>query len=542
MTKRLQLSAAARRFRPNAERLEDRLALSADAVLDWNLVLLNANAVDHSVAAPEQGGPTRTARAFAIVHAAMYDAVNSIARSHAPYLVSFSGYQNASARAAVSQAAHDTLVALYPSQKPTFDAALVRSLAEIPNGTAENRGVELGVRVAVATLAARNGDGSELPQTYTFQDGPGVHNPDPHHPNQGALTAKWGKVDPFVINAVEDFRSPPPPALGSLAYTAAYYEVALLGGDGTTTPTMRTREQTEIGIFWGYDGTPGLGTPPRLYNQITRVIAQNKHNTLAENARLFALVNLAQADAGIQCWDSKYVYNLWRPIVGIREGGADTNPLTIGMANWSPLGAPCTNCVGPGVLNFTPPFPAYPSGHATFGAATFRTIANFYGTDRISFDFTSDEFNGVNRDANGNVRPVRTRHYDRLSQAAEENGQSRIYLGIHWAFDKTQGIAAGNRIADYVVRNALQLVGSSSLATTAVLATASPQSAAGSQVVLVSSTSAVVDRQASTAILPTASGQVSTFFAAVRPTGYTGTQANALWNKLVEEVTDRLDG
>src|SRR5262249_3905921 len=178
--------------------------------------------------------------------------------------------------------------------------------------------------------------------------------------------------------------------------------------------------------------------------------ADDHHNTMEQNARLFALANIAMADAGIQCWDTKYTYDFWRPIVAIRNGGTDGNPLTVGLPNWAPLGAPCTNCVGTGVLNFTPPFPAYTSGHATFGAAAFHTVADFYSTDKISFSFSSDEFNGVNKDASGAVRPLVTRHFTSMSQAAEENGQSRIYLGIHWKFDKVRGISSGNKVADFV--------------------------------------------------------------------------------------------
>ncbi|HVH04691.1 MAG TPA: vanadium-dependent haloperoxidase, partial [Myxococcota bacterium] len=171
-----------------------------------------------------------------------------------------------------------------------------------------------------------------------------------------------------------------------------------------------------------------------------------------------ALVNTAMADAGIASWESKYFYQFWRPVTGIREsdgggptGLGDGNPSTLGDPDFSPLGAPASNLQGP---NFTPPFPAYPSGHATFGGALFETLRNFYGTDRIPFTFVSDELNGVTRDNAGNVRPLKPRSFKTLSQAEEENGQSRIYLGIHWSFDKTQGIAQGRRIADWVFARA----------------------------------------------------------------------------------------
>ena len=174
-----------------------------------------------------------------------------------------------------------------------------------------------------------------------------------------------------------------------------------------------------------------------------------------ELARLLALVNVAMADAGVAIWESKYHYDLWRPITGIREadegtgptGLGDGNPDTVGDPDFLPLGAPASNLTGP---NFTPPFPAYPSGHAGFGGAIFQTLRRFYGTDRVRFTFVSDEFNGKTLDNTGAVRPYWPRTFSSLSEAEEENGQSRIYLGIHWRFDKVEGIAQGRRVADWV--------------------------------------------------------------------------------------------
>jgi hypothetical protein len=244
-----------------------------------------------------------------------------------------------------------------------------------------------------------------------------------------------------------------------LEYTLSYNEVQRVGGDGVTTPTLRTPSQTFIGAFWAYDGTPSLCAPPRLYNQIAVRIADQKRLRTIELARLLALVNVAMAETGISVWESKYYYDFWRPITGIQEsdpgtgptGAGDGNPGTLGDATFSPLGAPASNLTGP---NFTPPFPAYPSGHAGFGGALFQTLRRFFGTDRIPFIFVSDEFNGATRDNNGNVRPFMPRSFSSLSQAEEENGQSRIYLGIHWSFDKTQGIAQGRNVANYVFDHA----------------------------------------------------------------------------------------
>ena len=232
-----------------------------------------------------------------------------------------------------------------------------------------------------------------------------------------------------------------------------------LGGDGSVTPTVRTEDQTIAGIYWAYDGTPSLCAPPRLYNQIAVTIADRMGSDTVGLARLLALANVAMADAGIAIWESKYYYQFWRPVTGIREAdpgtgptdAGDGNPATVGDPTFMPLGAPASNLAGP---NFTPPFPAYPSGHAGFGAALFQTLRTFYGTDDIAFTFVSDEFDGVTQDNGGNVRPLLPRSFSSLSEAEEENGQSRIYLGIHWAFDKTEGIAQGRRVADYVFANA----------------------------------------------------------------------------------------
>ncbi len=452
-------------FKPRLESLEERCVPAVDVILEWNAVMLQANAVDHSGTAPEEGGPNLTARAFAIVSAAMYDAYNSIHPIGTPYLTVAPDADHASSEAAVAQAARNTLVALYPSQKAAFDAALTQTLARVPDGTFEDRGRDVGRFVARRILQIRATDNADSIQDppYVPNGLPGFHNVDPLHPGQGFYAPDYESVTPFALRSANQFE---PPALDdgtpagraatlqSSAYTAAYNEVRALGGDGTSTPTVRTPEQTQIGIFWGYDGRPGLGTPPRLYNQIVTTVAIQEHNTEADNARLFALVNIAMADAGLVCWNRKYDDDFWRPILGIRGGGHDGNPNTAGDPGWTPLGAQASN-PRPGETNFTPNFPSYTSGHATFGAATFKTLQRFYGTDNITFTFISDEFNGITRGADGNVRPIVARTFHSFSEAAEENGQSRIYLGIHWAFDKTEGIASGNRVANYVFNNFL---------------------------------------------------------------------------------------
>jgi hypothetical protein len=180
-----------------------------------------------------------------------------------------------------------------------------------------------------------------------------------------------------------------------------------------------------------------------------------------ELTRLLALINVSMADAAIAIWESKYYYQYWRPVTGIRESDIGTGPSGLGDGNaattgdptFMPLGAPASNLSGP---NFTPPFPSYPSGHGGFGGALFQTLRNFYGRDDIAFTFVSDEFNGTTVDNQGNVRPLKPRHFSSFSQAEEENGQSRIYLGIHWAFDKTAAIAEGRQVANYVFSHAFK--------------------------------------------------------------------------------------
>jgi hypothetical protein len=435
----------------------------------WNHVAIDASGLDHTPVAPgenrvfgEQVGPCRAARAEAIIHIAIFEAVNSVAGGYQSYVGMGRAPSGTSMSAAIAKAAHDTLCALFPSQIPSMDSQLATDLSQIANGPGKTNGIKVGQKAAAAILAMRTGDGSQIHEPkinteFIPSNAAGYWRQDPisHHPL--ALGAHWDQVTPFIMLSANQFRAPVPPAINSPAYAAAYNEVKQLGGDGIITPTVRTAEQTEIGLFWAYDGTPSLCAPPRLYNQITVQLADQMRSNVIEMARLLALVNTAMADAGVAIWESKFYYQYWRPITGIREadagtgpsGTGDGNPATTGDTTFSPLGAPASNLTGP---NFTPPFPAYPSGHAGFGGALFQTLRKFYGTDNIAFTFVSDEFNGLTHDNGGNVRPLIPRSFSTLSQAEEENGQSRIYLGIHWSFDKTEGIAQGRRVADFIFK------------------------------------------------------------------------------------------
>jgi hypothetical protein len=446
-------------------------AVVVDRLHHWNRIAVDSSGLDHTPVPAgdsrvfgEQLGPGRSSRAMAIVHIAIFDAVNAIAQRYRSFTNIPDAPAGASMDAAIAQAAHDTLVKMFPSQAAHCDQLLAEDLAAIPDGFAKDEGVKTGRLAAAAILARTQNDGADhaeprLGIEYFTDDRPGKWRQDPISQLPVALGAFWGDVKPLVINSVQKFRVPPPPTLGSPTYAAAFNEVKALGGDGTNTQSTRTSDQTSIGIYWAYDGTPALCAPPRLYNQLAITIAEQMGTDLVDLARLLAILNTSLADAGIACWESKYHYEFWRPITGIREadsgtgptGRGDNNPDTEGDPTYSPLGAPASNLQGP---NFTPPFPAYPSGHAAFGGATFQTLRNFYGTDNIQFTFVSDELNGVTRDNENNERPLQPRTFSSLSQAEDENGQSRIYLGIHWSFDKTEGIKQGRAIADYVFKNA----------------------------------------------------------------------------------------
>ena len=427
------------------------------AISHWNAVAIDASGLDHTPVAAgedrvfgEQLGPTRASRAMAMVHVAIFEAANAVAGKYRSYAGIAPAPPGTAMEAAIAQAAHDTLAALYPSQKASFDQQLTAELDALHAQRPKDQGIAVGQRAAAAILGLRADDGSARPEPrigidFPTGEEPGDWRQDPISQLPLALGAYWGEVRPFVLESAQQFRVPPPPALDSAAYAAAFDEAKALGGDGIVTPTTRTAEQTRIGTFWAYDGTPSLCAPPRLYNQIAMHVANLMGTDGVELARLLALLNTALADAGIAVWESKYHYEFWRPITAIREADRGGDP------GFTPLGAPASNLTGP---NFTPPFPAYPSGHAGFGGALFQTLRRFYNRDDIAFTLVSDEFNGVTVDNEGNVRPLIPRSYSSFSQAEEENGQSRIYLGIHWAFDKTEGISQGRRVADYVFDHA----------------------------------------------------------------------------------------
>lgn len=445
-----------------------------------NQMALDTTSIDHTPVPPggnyiygQQYGPCRTSRALAMFHVSVFEAYNSIVPNYYSYigLSPASNPHNISIPAAMLQAGYTTLISLYPSQQPRLLQlynSILATIIDSPN--AINAGIALGNTVSQLMIANRNNDGwypladeQVVGVNYPLDPTPGIWRPDPLNTNELALGSLWPQVKTFIIPSASIYRCPVPPALTSSEYTLAYNTTDSLGGDGVITQTARSPQETIIGIFWGYDAS-AVCSPAKMYNQIAMAV-NNTDGYALETAtliRLFALLNVAMADAAIASWDSKYYYKYWRPVAAIRESDAGTgpsglgdgNPNTIGDPNFTPYGTP-QDSPGPNKYS-TPPFPSYPSGHATFGGVLFQLLRNQYGTDTVQFSFMSDEFNGKTTDNLGNVRPVVIKTYNSFSQAEEENGQSRIYLGIHWFFDKTAGITQGNQIANYAWTNIFQ--------------------------------------------------------------------------------------
>lgn len=463
----------------DAENEPPELEPAARQVLLWHTVLLDSIAIDHTPnprtgeAALEQPGPTRTSRATAMVTIAIFDAVNSFERKFVAYDDIGRPSPGASKEAAVAYAAHDVLVVLYPDQEERLDALLRRSLEKIScSSRALAAGRAIGEAAAEAILERREDDGSEIPDpdfgeggrvadgTRTFFGKPvnngtrriGAWEPDPNSGDDTALGAFWGAVTPFVLERGDQFRLPPPPRIGTSAYIAAFDEVSTVGGspENVYTPSRATPKTVFIGNYWSYDGTPRVGTPPRLYNQIVAQVAVDQGLTeAADLAQLFAVVNTGLADSGIAAWDSKYYYNWWRPITGIRRD--DGVARTRNDPTWDPVGVSLVNTEE--FVPTTPPFPAYPSGHATFGATVFETLRSYFGDD-TPFTFVSDEYNGRGFDPRTNTtRPLVPVRFASFQQAQEQNGQSRIFNGVHWQYDNQNGQRLGMDVTDFLLND-----------------------------------------------------------------------------------------
>lgn len=443
----------------------DAVADDSDVVLEWNDLfgeLLAADAVTQN--------PGYASRSMAILNLAIYDAVNIAEGNFASTFYEYGSEitdlaSGASAEVAASQAAYTVLTSLYPDQQATIDAFAVSNFGA-DSGSAVNDGsIALGIEVGSRILTERADDGSAVFSVYEYTDEVGYFSADPLNPDVPAWGPAWGEVDTFAISSSDDFLPETTPPLTSEEYAASYNEVLELGAADSE---VRTAEQTEIGLFWAYD-REGLGTPMALFNDILQTVAIQEGNTFEENVTLFAQASVALADAGVTAWDTKFTEEFWRPVTAIHEGDADGNDLTEGDPEWVALGAPDG---GDDEIGFTPQFPTYISGHATFGAALFGTLQNFYGTDDIAFEVTSTELEILLDDpelqeAYGLDLEDATRSFSSFSEAMAENGRSRVYLGIHFDFDDLVGQEVGQAVAASVAEKFASLAGESDDSTTA---------------------------------------------------------------------------
>ena len=388
-------------------------AQSGNVVTEWNHTLLSL--VQTPGAQPATIQPTRD---FAIMSAAVYDAVDAIRGDHAQYRTDLHAPPGASKTAAAAQAAHDVLVSLFPGSSGMLDDQLAADLAGVPLGRSRSAGVQVGAQAAAAVISLRAGDGATAtPPPYQTTGAPGDYRPTPPLFPAPVFT-HWGSVTPFVLHTGDQFRPAPPPALDSAQYAQAINEVKSLGQDTSTT---RTEEQTTIAKFWA-------GPIQNYWNAITDDVLTSRHTTVEESARTLALVDLGVADATIGLYDAKYTYRLWRPVTAIRLADTDSNPQTVADPNWSPLAT-------------TPADPSYPGAHSTVSAAAATILTSLYGN--VAFTVTSPVLPGV------------TRGFGSFHDAAAEAGQSRIYAGIHTRIDHDAGLELGRHIGRFTLKNAL---------------------------------------------------------------------------------------
>ncbi len=423
----------------------------ADAVTQWNDVLLQ---VIRNLRG-ERAAPTHVSRGGAMMHGAIYDAVNSIRPStHRPYLVSVPSVPGTSVRAAIAHAAHDTLVAAFPTQAAFIAEKRDDALAQLPASTEVDRGEVVGKATAQAMIDARANDGANIPMPYTPGNQPGDWRPTNSGPPLGA---NWPDVTPFGIPAGNAFRPPRPGGyasksqlLSSAEYAANFNEVKLLGRSDSKT---RTPEQEEIAFFWAND-LDGTYKPPGQLFDIAQRVSSQKNLGLVDNARLFALLALAMADAAIVAWDAKFAtpLDLWRPETAIKLAATDGNPATKPDKDWMPLSFDPTTGSPTSGMHFSPPFPAYVSGHATLGGAFAGVMRGFFGTDIVSFTAGTE-------DPNFPHPSTVTRTFKSFTEAAIEDQRSRVFLGVHFDHDGREGRLAGTAVGEFIYDHVLTPIG-----------------------------------------------------------------------------------
>jgi hypothetical protein len=388
----------------------------ADAILDWNVTALKT-----TVAAPFN--PPLETRNLAIVHAVMFDAVNSVVGQFHAYAVQLAAPNGASAEAAAAAAAHFALVQLYPAQQAMLDTAYAASLASVSDGPAKTDGMTVGETVAAQILTLRASDGADAARVapYTPGTAPGDWIPTPPA-FKPALDPGWGTVRPFFMREGSQFRPGSPPTLTSRQYTRDFNEIKEIG---SATSSTRTQGQTDLARFW-------VATAPQIWNPAARQVAIAHGRTLSENAQAFALLNLAGADAFIASWDAKFTYNQWRPVTAIRAVGAAGNPDTIADPSWSPL-------------LVTPPFPDYIAGHTTYAGAAEEVLEHVFGRQPgVVMKLTSAAAPGV------------LETYGTFEEIAEGVVEARVLGGIHWRTSSVRGRRVGEQVGRFAVSHFLR--------------------------------------------------------------------------------------
>jgi len=387
-------------------------AETVNPVIQWNRTLLK---IVRTLGA--QPATIHATRSFAILHAAIYDAVNAIDQTHKPYLVRLSGASHdASQDAAADAAAHKVLVKLYPSFQTTLDAQFQELLTAIPDSQDKTEGIDIGQRVADEILAIRSNDGSNvLPPPFVPVNVPGTYQLTP--PNfKPAQFTHWSHVTPFAIESAGQFRPGPPPALTSDRYEDSFNEIKSVGNLNSATATA---DQKQIGLFWN-------GAIQNYWNEIAQTLAIDHNLTTAQNARLFGLLDISLADTVIAFYDAKYTFRLWRPVTAIRAADTNINPKTQPDPNWLPQS---TN---------TAPDPSYPGAHASISNAAATILISFFDTDRFDQPVTSETLPGV------------TRSFNTISDIAGEATLSRVLVGQHFRFDEDAGRVLGKQLSDFV--------------------------------------------------------------------------------------------
>lgn len=394
-------------------------------VAEWNRHASAALSNAPTAALPGAGyGPTVAVLHMAMVHGAVYDAVNSITGGYEPYLSGLSvAPTSASQPAAVATAAHDVLIGFEPTLAPGveswLEAEYAASLAEIAAGPSKDAGIAAGAEAAEAMLAARANDGRFVPFSFTERFGPGQWR----NTGSGSDPFAWvARVDPFLLTSASQFRTDGPLPLTSAEYAEEYNEVKSLG---SSTSTTRTTEQTALALFY-------LASPVEILNRNFREIAADHALTVADEARLFAMLNLAGADGLISCWDDKVAWSFWRPSTAIHFGDSDGNPATVGDPNWTPLRP-------------NPPYPDHPSGYNCLTSSMMHTAANFFGTNRVSFTIRQTA-----------AADSLTRGYTRFTDVVKDTIDSRMYLGIHFRTPDVQGAVIGKKVAAWLDKHYLQ--------------------------------------------------------------------------------------